>query len=47
MDNWFFAAIFVMIGAKFFYSPIVVRHIKTENNETDYTNNFIDFINFL
>ena len=25
----------------------VVRHIKTEKNETDYTNNFIDFINFL
>jgi len=25
----------------------IVRHIKTEENETDFTNNFIDFINFL
>jgi hypothetical protein len=24
-----------------------LRHIKTEKNETDYSNNFIDFINFL
>jgi len=36
------------IKAKVYFAYMaIVHHIQTEKNETDYTNNFIDFINFL
>jgi hypothetical protein len=36
------------VKAKIYFAFMaVLHHIQTEKNEIDYTNNFIDFINFL